>query len=869
MKKTALLFIMSLLALPRAFAAGDQELMEKEVMVSLSEQKAIEALQRIIDKRRGTAEEAELWERMSELYLKQAKTAHFFQINKTSDKTMSFLPPIVREKTTLRPLQKAMECFATIERRFPKYPDMDRILFHSSLTAAQMGMFQHSTTQIQKLLNNYTKSELLPDAHLLMGEILYDQKNFSTALTHFKKAAESKKEKISQYAQYKAAWSQYNMHQGAAAMVSLEALVRSVDPERPEGFALRAEALRDLALFMTEMQVSDDAYTFFSRFTTEKETADTLLRMVNIYRSHSRHKEATALADLYLKKSKYEVGQIQFNLFFADYYRDMKNGKLGIEHIRKAYNGCSVLPEKSEACETELKSQISQTAELWWKEWEKKKSPESLQYARQALEIDINGNPNPRPQALEAYAELLFQSADYEKASRTYHDLYESLVKQGEKDQVHLEKLSYASLVALDRQMTADKSKILPQETFKIEVEAYLKNFPKSAHRNELTLKWAALEFSQGQYASSELKLRDVLANKPAADIVVPTQNQLLEALKNQKKTNDMQDLLGQWIAAKPAAARRAELTRLQAQLGLENIESSSASKDAAVVLKDLMDFIKKYESDEKITEPVMWKALGLALLAKDNDTSLKLIQDLGPKHAKDPRIWDSLKQILLHLPEIKSTAIAQKTFDLSLQYVPQKDRGSLLWSYREYLQKQNRMSEATKAENEIVSLGLEPERSLILVSRLEKDLDQGKSKKVFEESKKFISKTLPDVVRARARILQARVLESELKEQKVKSSLDRLQAVLAIKLERLTKAQEAYVSAIKMSNDSFVISLAQEGLRRCFEHSIQALKHVEVKDQLSADEKKVLDEQIQTIVTPLESKLKELGPGKQAEAHL
>lgn len=861
-------WILSLLFIPSPAAAKAEPrgALETEVLVSLSEQKAIDALERIIAKRKGTPEEAELWERKSELYLKLARSARFFALNKTSEKTLSFLPPVVRQKSNTTPLQKAMECFDVIERRFPKYPDMDRIYFHSSLTSAQLGRFNMARVQIEKLLGRHPKSELIPDAHLLMGELFFDQKQFSKALGHFQKAASSKKEKVSQYAQYKAGWTFYNLQKNVEAIETLKALIKSVDPNRPEGFALRNEALRDTALFMTETKSIGDAFAFFKSFATEKETGEALLRMVQIYRSHSRHKEATELANLYLKRGAYHPVKVNFHLSFATYYRESGKGKEGIEHLAKAAEQCEIQPGVVEACDGELKTQITETAEHWWKKWEKKKSKEFLGYARSALEVEIKRNPNPRPQAMEAYAELLFSSEDFENASRVYRELHDRLVKAKEKDKERLEKLSYASLVSLDRWMQKQKDKILPQELFKEQVDAYLKSYPNSTHKNELLLKWAALDFNEGRFDGSEKKLKSVLANKPKAEILIPTQNQLLESLRNQKKTKDMQSLLAEWLKGNVTKERRTELSRLQASLQLDDIEAQADKKDTKAIIKDHLAFIKQYEKDEKVAEPVLWKTLGLALIQKDDELTLSLVEKLSAKHPKDPRIWDSLKQVLLRVEEIKKPSTIQKAFDLSLKTVPPKDRPSLLWSYREHLLKQRRTAEATKIDDEIVRSGVEPERSLILVARLEKDFENGKTKKVFAESKKFMGKKLPPVVRARARILQAKVLESELMQQRVKSSLARLQNVLAIKLERLSKAQEAYVSALKISSEPTIVKVASEGLRRCFEHSIHALKNLEVKDELTPEEKKILDEQIQTLVAPLESQLKEL---RTAEAQL
>lgn len=841
-------------------ADQEKELIEKEMLVSLSEQKAIDALKRIIARRAGQTEEPELLERLSELYLKQAKSVRFFQLNSRAGKAASFLPPIIQDKTLQKPLRQSLQTLTDIEAKFPKYSDLDRVLFYSALTAAQLSLPRLSLEQSKRLFQKFPNSDWIPDANLLAGEIQYDLQDFKSALEHFRKAAASKKEKISQYALYKSAWTEYNLQATSKAILALKSLVRSIEPNMQMGFALRAEALRDLAIFMSETRSFADAHAFFAEFATPQETAEGLLRMAKIYKSHSRHKEAIALSKHYIEKGEDSAGKVHFHLFAADYYRETKNGALGLSSIRAAQELCAILPESVEACEAGLKQEITQTAELWWKEWEKKKSKDALSFARQSLEVEIKRTPTPRPQALEAYADLLFQSEDFQNASRVYFDLAEAYAKAKPVDAAKVEQLKYGSLVSLDRWRTADSKSVLAREQFKLEVAEFTKRYPKSPHRHSLLLKWATLDHEDGNFEPAEKKLKEVLAQTPAGDLLIPTQNQLLETLKQQKKSKETQTFLAKWIALKPEPKRQGELISLQAQLELENIEGEQS--DAKVILKNHLHFIAKY--DDKITEPVFWKTLGLALVQKDDVVSLRLIEQASTKYANDPRLWDSIKQLLLRVSEEKSPKRAGRIFELALRFVPKKERASLLWSYREFLQKNEQGPRALRLEEEIISLNSEPERSLILVERLERKYKQTRSKSVFDDARKYTSKTTPEVARARARILQAQVLEQELREQKMRSSIGRLETVVALKLEKLAKAQEAYVSASRMSSDLSVINLATAGIKRSFEHAIESIKSLEVKEELNAEEKQLLAQQIQNLVVPLEGKLQELS--KQAE---
>lgn len=865
--ETALFFTALMFALPVSAKSPavpvelTQDPIASEALVSLSEQKAIDALERILARKKGSPEEPDLWERLSELYLKQAKSIRFFALNKTGAKTMSLLPPVIKEKASLRPLKKAVEAFHNIQSKYPKYAHSDRVHFHKALTLAQMGLFKPSTQEVEQLLSRYPNSEWRSDAHLLIGEVSYDTQNYNKALTHFNAAATSDKIKISHYAKYKAAWTLYNLERNEEAISTLMGLVQSVDPSKAEGFALRNESLRDIALYLTETRASSEAFNFFRKFASEQEAATSLLRMANIYRSHSKNKDARLIAHEYLKKGTDEIGKIQFNLLMAKDAKEQRKTADQVEFLKSAFDLCMIQPADAEVCQQDLRVQLSESAEDAWKAWEKTKSPEHLQATKAIFEIEIKRNPDPRPKTLEAYAELLFQSEDFENAARVYRELVLKVKEPKEK-----EKAQYGSLVSLDRWMDKDKKAILAKEFFKEEVAVFLKAVPQTPFKNELLLRWANIQFEEQDFAKAEKNLLEILSAKNKAPVAakedprVPTENLLLETLKAQNKTAEYKKTLQQIIDKTADKNRQVELRRLIAQLELEKLESPTAN-EGAQKLKEYLAFMKTYQADSKVTEPVYWKTLALALTMNEDKVAYDLaVTRLGQK---DTRIWDSLKQILVRY---ESTPAAQRPdatalFESSLKVAGEKESSKIMWTYREYLLKNKGSDRRIQSlEAELIKRGSEPEKSLILVARLENDFEAGKLTKVFSETRPLVAASKPAVVRARARLLQAKVLEAELRNQGLKSSLSRLQLVVGMKLEKLGKAQEAFLSAMQLSSaDPTTAQQAREGLKRCFQHSIESLKMVEVKDDLNPQEKKSLDEQIQILVNPLESQLKEL----------
>ena len=61
---------------------NQKKALQSEILISKSEQKAIDSLVNILKKRKGTPEEADLWYRLAELYMKRAKSGRFFDLNR-------------------------------------------------------------------------------------------------------------------------------------------------------------------------------------------------------------------------------------------------------------------------------------------------------------------------------------------------------------------------------------------------------------------------------------------------------------------------------------------------------------------------------------------------------------------------------------------------------------------------------------------------------------------------------------------------------------------------------------------------------------------------------------------------------------------
>lgn len=221
--------------------------LNSELLITKSETKAIESLTRILEKKKGTPEEAGLLYRLAELYMRRAKSGRFFDLNTKKQQFVSNVG--VKGATTY--LNSAIKIYDSIIVRFPKYENLDAVHFNIAMASLQTRQTEKAKMHYTKITTDYTKSSIYPDALLELGEIYYNQQNFQAALEQFKKIDAFPKSKAYPYGSYKSAWCYYNMHQNDLAVNKLKEVVKNNPPgSDARRYNMRKEALRDLTLFV-------------------------------------------------------------------------------------------------------------------------------------------------------------------------------------------------------------------------------------------------------------------------------------------------------------------------------------------------------------------------------------------------------------------------------------------------------------------------------------------------------------------------------------------------------------------------------------------------------------------------------------------
>jgi hypothetical protein len=149
----------------------------------------------------------------------------------------------------------------------------------------------------------------------------------------------------------------------------------------------------------------------------------------------------------------------------------------------------------------------------------------------------------------------------------------------------------------------------------------------------------------------------------------------------------------------------------------------------------------------------------------------------------------------------------------------------------------------------------VQPQAGEAKAAQVEKLYESGKFEEAFNESRRILgSSGLDNSQKARVRFVQAQILEKEYLNQSVKSRAERIATVLAIKTEKLDKAQEAFQSSIKFG-DGRVAVLALEHLYNCYAHYVKALKEMPTPAGITGADEQAFRAEIDKLMLPLEEK--------------
>lgn len=880
-----------------------------EVMITRSENKAIESLQSILKNKKGSPIEVDLWYRLGELYMKRSRSGRFFDLNRESPVLKQSSFPVPNENGA-DALKRATKIYDKIQNEFPKFSEMDSVLFNNAFACQQLGDFKKANILYTKLIAQHPKSILTADSLLALAEILYDQGHFDQALIQYKNLEKYPQSRGYTYGLYKAAWAYYNMHENKKAIEKLVEVIQlnsthaqTEPPKKRQN--LHSEALRDLTLFAGEHLAANQLYSFFKKITTEQELGNAMLNLAKIFESHSRQKEITIFLSEYIKDNENGFMVVQARLALVEAYETLKLRPLVIENLKSASDLCRK-DSTWRALQTKETTQSScnewlhhiglDLTKKWFDIWSKNKSHHEFAELTQKLFktlLDSEDIEKPDVKTRYAYAELLFLLNNFEESTDQYKIVSVQCNVQTHKTLCH--DADYAALVSKEKSNNQEKSPLKISELKEL-AAIYISKYPKAEFTTEVQLKLAHILYEENNYQDSERWLRIILEGKdkvPEA-LLAKSEDLFLDIMNIKKDFSGISAFAKQILNKTKNNDRKQTMTKIVEETEFAQLQDSAKNSAPDVAIKKLMAFITDHPTSSLAREAFL-QSIGIAYSSEKLFTAAELSLQFNARYPSDNRnkalLKDAAKSysdighfeksadVLMKLSQLdgKTSMLsieaaadlyllennhtkAQTAYNLILDKMrpPQETKTRIFSKLLDSYAKENNIPALTTLQNKILQKGTEPYTTQLMTKKAKQLFDAKKYQAAFELAMKINSRDIAAEYRAESRLIQARILEKELVEQSVKASEAKFAVVIGLKTERLDKAQTAYLSALKMSKDPQQQIEALSGVDRTYSNYIDSLTTIPLPSSLSKDDQIQLKKEISKIITPIVNKKNE-----------
>lgn len=916
--------------------AGDEsgnevKALKTELLVMRSEKKALEQLEKLKKRYKGTRMEAEILFRLGEIHMRRARTERFFEVHRDSNQVARFAPEMVKQASEVSQIKKAVSIYLDLEARFPRFRARDVVVFNTAYAYQQVGDDKKAEEQFKKLLSQHPNSPLVPDSLLSLGEIQYSRRQFAAALELFLKIKEHPQARVYPYGLYKAAWSKYNLQDEAGGIKLLEDVIAFGHERAQAGGAvakldLRKEALGDLALFFSEARKPDQAVDYFTAQARDLDAVPFILRLVDIYERHSKYTEVDIVLRGILAKAPHstQIAQVHEKLIWnAD---RQKRRDVAVNQLSELNRACDAIEGKSSPraeCETKVVDVSKKLGAKLHAYWKKDKSADTADQALRTYEIYL-GNANrvdhEAVQVRYAYADLMFARSRFREASANYALVNVNPLPDAKKGMFDLMKTdpklavdaAYGAVVSLEKAVGDGKWNDEDEALFGKLADQYLSRAPQGSYALDLRFKRAFIAYEKEKYDKAAGEFKQIGWATYASEAlstntkVLKAQDLYLDILNIRKDYRALKEaaqaLLARGVPAGGTLAgggqktREEQLAKIRREAWFAEVAEIEQKGEAAKAV----EMYKTFALDNKgsdLAPRAWWNASQILFKIGDAAGGAGMCSEMnkifpGAANAKEcltqaahtfeaiARL-DLAAKVVLNLAELEPEKrghwreVASDFFALSgTREGKERALQMLLKSAEDGKKPDGKLATLEKAmqvakemrddksmstiRRQIESLGLEPAASRFLVEEAEAAYKAGDSTKAFSLSKRVVGreaqlKSAKDIA-ARARFLQARILDDEYRAQSVKARVDRIGIVLALKTEKLEKAQKAYQSSAKMGDNGVAIeSFAKLGdLYVDYARTVKAMK---LPADVPESDQQAFAKEIETIAMPMEEK--------------
>ena len=538
-------------------------------------------------------------------------------------------------------------------------------------------------------------------------------------------------------------------------------------------------------------------------------------------------------------------------------------------------------------CAGRLQETSLTLASKWLRTWKKNQGyPEFADAAERGFEIYLRRSNADKEgsEARFALAELLFQRKKFRLASEQYFKVASTTsIKTLGHDS------GYAALLSLEKAVGQDWNK-KDEDRFGELARHYIEKNPKGKYRLDIKFKLAMISYEQERYKEAGPLFLAIGDEFPKSEKGLKSQDLYLDILNIQKDYKGLVAYSAKLMKAGLGKDRKKKLTDIYEQASFLQVQELEDQKKYDEAIAGYQKFATKNPSS-KLAEVAIWNSTELLYkqqrLSEGAESGFAYYQ----KYPKNKKSQDALLRSAQTFESLGSLSRATRVLEVLMKTDKKnavKWRGlhanfllltgksqrakaefkelsknkdpqvavAALDSLKKLAESEADTTELLILRKQYLKLGVQPQASMAKIEIVEEMFEQKKFSEAFIEAKKVLNmgKEASAYAKARARFLQARILEDEFVRQSVKTRAEKVALVLAIKTEKLEKAQKAYQSTMRYGDPKMAV-MAMKRLAGCYRTYVEHLRTMPVPKGLTAADEPIFRSEISQLSIPLEEK--------------
>jgi len=219
---------------------------------------------------------ADLYLRLAEIYLEMYHTEFLIEGRVHEKRLSKGIPDKLMDRGRSKPILALgiKACNDILRLRIP-FEKMDRVYYFLGFYHLEQGGAADRKAALryfEQLTSKYPASPFVVEAYREMGEAAFDDGNFRRAQALFEKALRAKNlgETLPRVL-HKLSWAYYRTKQFDRAVSTMKDAIAKTGENNEKFLSLREEALRDMAVFMTEIGKVEEAIAYFADVSSDKD----------------------------------------------------------------------------------------------------------------------------------------------------------------------------------------------------------------------------------------------------------------------------------------------------------------------------------------------------------------------------------------------------------------------------------------------------------------------------------------------------------------------------------------------------------------------------------------------------------------------